>query len=298
MFIIRNKKIFLIISIVMIAVSLFFIFSYGLKEGIDFKGGSLMEVTYGTRPSLQALKESVTSAGFTDALIQPSEGKGILVKTRVLSNEDHSKLITALSIKDSGFKETSFNSIGPSVGRELRSKAIVSIVLVLSAIILFIAYVFRKVSQPVSSWKYGIITILTLLHDIVIPVGVFAVIAHFQHAEIDTLFVVAILTILGLSVHDSIVVFDRVRENLKENHNNTQFPEIVGRSTNQTILRSINITLTVIFVLIPLYLFGPETTRNFSLILIVGLFIGIYSSIFFASPLLVFVEQWQKRNNS
>ena len=190
--------------------------------------------------------------------------------------------------------EKSFTSIGPSVGSELKRKAIISILVVIFAIILFITYAFRKVSRPVASWKYGVITIITLLHDIVIPTGIFALMAHYTGAEVDTLFVLALLTILGLSVHDKIVVFDRIRENLKE-ENQKPFSETVGTSTSQTIVRSINITLTIVFVLVPLYLFGPETTRNFALILTIGLFFGIYSSLFFASPLLVLIEEWQNK---
>jgi preprotein translocase subunit SecF len=149
--------------------------------------------------------------------------------------------------------------------------------------------------MPVASWKYGVITIVTLLHDIIIPTGIFALISHYSGAEVDTLFILALLTILGLSVHDKIVVFDRIRENLREKGTRS-FAETVGTSTSQTIVRSINITLTIIFVLVPLYLFGPETTKNFALILTIGLFFGIYSSLFFASPLLVWVEAWQAKN--
>ncbi len=297
--IIKHRKIFVLVSLILMALALVFIFSFGLKEGIDFKGGSLLEASYDVRPDLSELNTAVKSAGFNDVLIQPSGEKEILVKTIELGSEAHTKISAALAVKDTGYKEVSFTSIGPSVGKELRSRAVVAIVLVLTAIILFIAYVFRKVSKPVSSWKYGLITIATLLHDILIPVGAYAVIAHYQHIEIDTLFVVAILTVLGLSVHDSIVVLDRVRENLKENKNNDSFAHVVGKSTSQTIARSINITLTVVFVLIPLYLIGPETTKNFALLLIIGLFIGVYSSIFFGSPLLViwnsFTENRKKK---
>ena len=166
--------------------------------------------------------------------------------------------------------------------------------MVILAIILFITYAFRKVSRPVSSWKYGVITIVTLLHDIIIPTGIFALLSHYTGAEVDTLFVLALLTILGLSVHDKIVVFDRIRENLKDGERK-DFAQTVGISTSQTIVRSINITLTIIFVLVPLYLFGPETTKNFALILTIGLFFGIYSSLFFASPLLILAEEWQRK---
>ena len=277
-------------------VSLIFIFTFGLPLGIDFKGGALLEVDYqGGRPEFSMLENAVKKFGISQPLIPPTGETGYLVKTRNLSESEHQTLSKLLSF-DGKYPvlEKGFTSIGPSVGSELARKAILSIIFVIIAIILFITYAFRKVSRPVASWKYGVITIITLLHDIIIPTGIFAVLSHYTGAEIDTLFVLALLTILGLSVHDKIVVFDRVRENLREG-DKKDFAQIVGTSTRETIVRSINITLTIIFVLLPLYLFGPETTKNFALILTIGLFFGIYSSLFFASPLLVWIEEWQNK---
>ncbi len=293
MFIIKNKSIFLTISLIIVAASIAVVFIFGLKLGIDFKGGSQSEISYTTRPSIETVKESVAKAGFADAIIQPIGTDTYLVKTKDLLADEHTKLLAALNIKDSGMTEKNFNSIGPSVGRELKSKAIVSIIAVALAIILFIAYAFRKVSKPVSSWKYGLIAIVTLIHDIAIPSGVFALLIHFRGAEVDTLFVVALLTVLGLSVSDTIVVFDRIRENLNS-HKNESFAETVGKSLSQTFTRSINTSLTVILVLLSLFFFGPTTTTNFALVLVVGMFFGTYSSIFVASPILVLVEGWQR----
>ncbi len=296
MFIIKYKKIFLSLSILLILVSLIFIFTFGLKLGIDFKGGALLEVNYPAgRPEISTLENTIKTLNINQALIQPTGESGYLIKTRDLSEPEHETLSKALSF-DGQYPvvEKGFTSIGPSVGSELARKAILSIIFVIMAIILFITYAFRKVSRPVASWKYGIITIITLLHDIIIPAGIFALLAHYTGAEIDTLFVLALLTILGLSVHDKIVVFDRIRENLRSG-DKSNFADTVGKSTSQTIVRSINITLTIIGVLVPLYLFGPETTKNFALILTIGLFFGIYSSLFFASPLLVWMEEWQAK---
>lgn len=297
MFIIKYKKIFLSLSIILIVVSVISIFVFGLKPGIDFKGGALLEASYsGNRPEASMIEGQIKALNINQALIQPTGELGYIIKTRDLSQAEHETLLQSLSFdKKYIVSEKSFTSIGPSVGSELARKAIVSIVMVILAIILFITYAFRKVSQPVASWKYGVITVVTLLHDIIIPTGIFALIAHYTGAEVDTLFVLALLTILGLSVHDKIVVFDRIRENLHAG-DKKDFKETVGRSTSQTIVRSINITLTIIFVLVPLYLFGPETTKNFALVLTIGLFFGIYSSLFFASPLLVWIEEWQIRN--
>ncbi len=295
MFIVKYKKIFLSLSIILIIVSVIFIFAFGLKSGIDFKGGALLEVFYPNgRPEVSLLESKIKTLNISQALIQPTEELGYLIKTRDLSELERETLFQSLSLDGKYIvSEKSFTSIGPSVGSELKRKAIFSIITVILAIILFITYAFRKVSQPVSSWKYGVITIITLLHDIIIPTGIFALLSYYTGAEVDTLFVLALLTILGLSVHDKIVVFDRIRENLKGGDKRT-FSETVGTSTSQTIVRSINITLTIIFVLVPLYLFGPETTKNFALVLTIGLFFGIYSSLFFASPLLILVEEWQK----
>ncbi|OGI75444.1 protein-export membrane protein SecF [Candidatus Nomurabacteria bacterium RIFCSPHIGHO2_02_FULL_42_19] len=295
MFIIKYKKIFLILSVSMVLISVVFISVFGLKSGIEFRGGALVEVVYkDSRPSQDVLNKNLQTLNLGSVLIQPTGELGYIVKSRDLSDLEHSSLLKELTLEENVATEISFTSIGPSVGKELARKAILSIIFVVLAIIIFITYAFRKVSRPVKSWKYGIITIITLLHDIIIPTGIFTLLSHYTGAEVDTLFVLALLTILGLSVHDKIVVFDRIRENLQLNKKES-FAETVGTSTQATIVRSINITLTIIFVLVPLYLFGPETTRNFSLILTIGLFFGIYSSLFFASPLLVLVEEWQKR---
>lgn len=299
MFIVKYKKIFLCLSVILVIVSVVSIFVFGLKLGIEFKGGALLEVEYaGDRPEVGRVEEGIKALDLGQALVQPVGDFGYLVKTRDLSEEEHQALSQSLSFGgEYAATEKSFTSIGPSVGHNLARKAVLSIIFVITAIILFITYSFRKVSKPVASWKYGIITIVTLLHDIVIPTGIFALIARYTGAELDTLFVLALLTILGLSVHDKIVVFDRIRENLKKDDRdaNADFAKVVGTSTSQTIVRSVNITLTTIFVLVPLYLFGPETTRNFALVLSIGLFFGIYSSLFFASPLLVLWEEQQKR---
>ena len=296
MFIIKYKKIFLSLSIILIVISVISIFTFGLVLGIDFKGGALLEAEYsGGRPAMSLIESSLKKLNINQALIQPTGENGYLIKTRDLSEPEHQMLSQSLSFDDRyPVLEKGFTSIGPSVGSELAYKALLSIIFVIIAIILFITYAFRKVSQPVASWKYGIITIITLLHDIIIPTGIFALFSRYTGAEVDTLFVLALLTILGLSVHDKIVVFDRIRENLNTG-DRKDFAETVGRSTQATIVRSINITLTIIFVLIPLYLFGPETTKDFALILTIGLFFGIYSSLFFASPLLVLVEERQKK---
>jgi preprotein translocase subunit SecF len=201
---------------------------------------------------------------------------------------------TAGSISDKPILKT-FDSIGPLLGAEALRKALVSIVLVIVGIVLFITFAFRKVSEPVSSWKYGLTAIIALIHDVIIPTGLFSILGHFYGYEVDTLFVTALLVILGFSVHDTIVVFDRVRENLRLSSSRKSFPEVVGDSISQTIVRSINTSMTTLIALIVLYFVGGSTTEHFSLALIVGIAAGTYSSIFIGSALLVTIEKWGKK---
>lgn len=299
MFIIKHKKIFIGISMVLVVVSLSALFIFGLKIGIDFKGGALTEVVYGEeRPTQNVLNKSLENLGLGSVLLQPTGEQGYIIKTRDLNDSEHALLLKVLSRDGKDvLTEMSFNSIGPSVGQELTRKAILAIILVSLMIVCFIAFAFRKVSQPVSSWKYGIIATIALLHDIAIPTGIFVFLSNYYGAELDTLFVVAILTILGLSVSDTIVIFDRIRENLREHlaTSKVNFGEIVGKSLRQSFVRSISTSMTVIIVLLVLFFFGPVSTKYFALMLTVGMFFGTYSSIFLASPLLVLAEEWQKK---
>lgn len=302
MFIIKHKKIFIGISIVLVVLSILSFFVFGLKVGIDFKGGALTEVLYKVeRPAQGDVESFLAPLNLGSVLVQPTGDNGYIVKSRDLNEAEHSLLLKTLS-NDGKYplNETNFNSVGPTVGRELTRKAIIAIILVSLAIICFIAFAFRKVSKPVSSWRYGLIAIVSLLHDVAIPVGLFVVLSHFYGAELDTLFVVAVLTVLGLSVSDTIVIFDRIRENLKNQGTNTKgssvnFAEIVGKSLEQSYVRSICTSLTVILVLLALFFFGPISTKYFALMLTAGMFFGTYSSIFLASPLLVLVSEMQKK---
>ncbi len=299
MFIVKHKKIFIGISVGLVVLSILSLFIFGLKVGIDFKGGALTEVVYkDARPAQLDLEKSLATLNFGTVVLQPTGELGYLVKSRDLNDAEHAQLLKTLSgDKADSLTEMSFNSIGPSVGAELTRKAILAIILISIAIICFIAFAFRKVSKPVSSWKYGITAIVTLLHDVAIPVGLFVILSHYYGAELDTLFVVAILTILGLSVSDTIVIFDRIRENLRSENTTGRFnfSETVGRSLEQSYVRSICTSLTVILVLLALFFFGPVTTKYFALMLVTGMFFGTYSSIFLASPLLVLLEEWQKK---
>lgn len=293
MFVIKYKTLFISISAFFVTVAAVALIVFGLPLGIDFKGGSALEIQYSsTRPDIQTITNTVTTAGFDHALVQPVGNNGYRIETATLTDAQRAQLVTV-----SGGIQTSFTSIGPSVGTELKHKAIASIILVLIAIILFVAYAFRQVSKPVSSWKYGFAVIIALVHDLIIPAGVFAILGHFLHAQVDTLFIVALLTTLGLSVADTIVVFDRIREHLKTKAN-MPFPQLVGESLSETFVRSINTSLVVLVMVLALAIFGPATTKLFATVLAVGMFFGTYSSIFLASPLLVVMEQSQKKKNN
>lgn len=303
MFIIDHKKIFISFSVFLVILSLIFLSVFGLNIGIDFKGGALTEVVYESeRPEQLSLNKSLEDLGFGSILLQPTGELGYIIKSRSLNDDEHAQLLKKLSssetkIDEGLVTEISFSSIGPSVGGELARKAVVAIVLVSLAIICFIAFAFRKVSEPVKSWKYGLIAVTTLLHDVILPVGLFTILSRYYGAEVDSLFVVAILTILGLSVSDTIVIFDRIRENLRNEIKieKVSFGHVVGKSLKQSFVRSISTSLTVILVLLALFFFGPVTTKYFALVLATGMFFGTYSSIFLASPLLVLVEELQKK---
>lgn len=314
MFILKYKKIFIGISVGLVVASLVLLFTFGITIGIDFKGGTLMEVAYNesARPEQEVLAAKIEPLGLGNVLLQPTGEKGYIIKTRSLSSEEHQTLLEALGggtdNQENPATEVSYNSIGPAVGKELTRKAIVSMILVSLTIICFIAFAFRKVSKSsgaagnhgVPSWKYGIISIVTLLHDVIIPTGIFALLSRLRGAELDSLFVVAVLTILGLSLSDTIVIFDRVRENIrKNNEENTKlgFKEIVGKSLEQSFMRSLATSLAVTLVLLVIFLAGPVSTRYFALMLTAGMFFGTYSSLFLASPLLVLSEEWQNRKN-
>ena len=307
MFIIQHRKIFLIISATLVALSLASLLVFGVNVGIDFKGGALTEVVYQSeRPAPEILNESLNTLGIGSILLQPTGELGYLVKTRDLTEAEHASLFAALSLGgEFTAEEASFTSVGPSVGKELVRKSIFLVILVSLGIIGFIAFAFRKVSSPhglvtqaVPSWKYGLIAVATLFHDVILPIGLFVLLSRFFGAELDTLFVVAILTILGLSVSDTIVIFDRIRENLKrqaELKARAPFSETVGKSLGQSYVRSISTSLTVILVLLALFFFGPVSTKYFALMLTAGMLVGTYSSICLASPLLVLVEERQRK---
>ncbi len=300
MFIVTYRKFFYTLSALLVLGSIAALSIWGLKPGIDFKGGSIIEVEYAssTRPTTATVTPAINALNMGEYSIRETGTSGFIVRTAELTPDAHNAVIAALS--EGGktvLSEKRFDSVGPILGKEALQKSWMSVLMVLLAIVIFITFAFRGVSRPVKSWKYGIIAIVALAHDVLIPAGAFALFGHFAGIEVDTLFVTALLVVLGFSIHDTIVVFDRVRENLKHNVEGKQrktFDVIVGESINQTFVRSINTSLTTLIAIFVLYLVGAEATQHFALALLVGITAGTYSSIFLGSPLLVTVYKWQE----
>ncbi len=324
MWVITYRKIFYSISVIIIGLSVWAVSSYGLNFGIDFKGGSVIEVEYATSTSQEKVNSAVRTAVDGEVVTRSIGNNGYIIKTKTLTEPERISLVSALeavvptstpaqtvgktrrqlqleaqqqTIATSSLMSVKrFDSVGPVLGKELQRKAWISIILVLLGIVIFITFVFRKVSKPVSSFKYSMVAIVALLHDVIVPTGVFAFLGRNGGYELDSLFITALLVILGFSIHDTIVVFDRTRENLRsKDADKKPFERIVGESISQTFTRSINTSLTTVLALVALYVFGPESTHNFALALIIGIIVGTYSSIFIGSPLLVTLYRWSIR---
>jgi preprotein translocase subunit SecF len=340
--IISKTKIWYTISGALILISIVSLLIFNLNLGIDFTGGSMLDIEFNevNRPTINEIELALEDFNLSNLKIQPIGEKGLIIRMPDIDEETHQAILSTLNekftpmetsgeennseevkdnneipeinldatqvgadgevvldmnnsdittetVKTKTVEEKRFNSIGPVIGQELKDKSLWAMLIVLIAIVLYIAYVFRKISKPVESWKYGISAIIALAHDVIIILGIFSVLGYFMGAEIDAFFISALLTILGFSVNDTIVTFDRVRENLHKKQHLT-FKELINISINETITRSINTSLTTFVVLLSVFIFGGETIRFFVLALILGVVIGTYSSIFIASPLLLF----------
>ncbi len=306
MFVIRHKKIIFLFSGVIVALAVFSILFFGLKMSIEFTGGSLMEVSYGgERPSPSLVTSAVERFLGEKSLVQEFGHNGFLIRTRELTVPEHTKVLSLLSFGEEYVPtEERYTLVGPSVGEELRAKAWYAILAVLFAITLFVTFAFRKsekdtASHGPSGWHYGLITIVVLAHDVIVPTGLFAFLATmFIGAEVNTLFITALLAILGYSVHDTIVVFDRVREHVRRNNEKrTHEPlvETVGKSLRETYVRSMNTSFTTLLALLTLIFFGDGSVFYFALLLAVGVVAGTYSSIFIAAPLLLVFQKRREK---
>lgn len=291
--IIQKRNYLFAASILLLVPSVFGLIVWGLRLGIDFTGGTLIRYTFsGQPPATAVVEEAAREADVPNVFVQTAGDTGLTVRTEPLSNEQRESLTSSLLTREASTIEESFESIGPTIGSELKRKAITATAIVLLVIIMYITWAFRRVSAgPVPSWAYGVSAIIALAHDLLMVVGLFAIFGHFFGIEVDALFVTALLTVLGFSVHDTIVVYDRIRERLTAAAGRT-FEEVVNESLNQTMVRSINTSLTALLILTALFIFGGSTIKPFILALLIGIASGTYSSIFIAAPLLVI---WQQR---
>lgn len=284
---------FLISAIIIIPGLISLIIPPGLQLGVDFTGGTLWEVKFDKPVATQALLDALASHGYADSVIQAGEGNSFLIRAKEIRPDLPIKTEIANDLRSrfGAMTELSFQSVGPTVGNEVWQRSIEAIALVSLGILLYLSWAFRRVQHP---YVYGICAIVALLHDALVVLGVFSILGRFFHIEVDSLFVTALLTVIGFSVHDTIVVFDRVREN-SIRHLGETFPSIVNHSLLQTLGRSVTTSLTVLFTLSALALFGGSSTRMFAVALLVGIVSGTYSSIFNASMLLVVWETGELR---
>lgn len=293
--IIKHKNWYFLISLLMIVPGIISLFVYGLNLSIDFTGGSRTAYTL-AKPAdekvLAALRKAYTDKNVEVVTLQRT-GNGVFIKTSEVSEKENTVILSDVQKKIPGAKQEEFSTVGPVIGREITLNALYSIALASVLIVLYIAWSFRSVPKPASSWKFGITAVIALIHDALLLIGLFSLFGHFFHVEIDSLFVTAVLTVIGFSVHDTIVVFDRIRENLLRTSGT--FANIVNDSILETLTRSLNTSFTAILVLLALLLFGGETIKWFVVALLIGLISGTYSSIFNASALLVAWQEWDEK---
>lgn len=292
----RYRKYFYILSFTLVAGSIFALLFLGLRLGIDFTGGSMMEVAFkDTAPSHEMITNALAEFELGEVVIQGTGQAGMILRFREVDEILHQKILGKLqglgsgnsaSTSVSSVEERRFEAVGPVIGKEIKEKTFWAILLAIILMLIYVAWAFQRVSFPVRSWVYGIVAIITLCHDVLITVGVFSLLGYILHIEVGVPFIAAMLTVWGYSVNDTIVIFDRIRENLLRQGSGFDFGKIIDQSVRQTFVRSLNTSLTVLFSLLAIFFFGGESIRYFVLALIVGVVIGSYSSLFLASPLL------------
>ncbi len=292
MFIIRHRTFFLTLTGLILVAAIASIAIFRLPLSIDFTGGSLIDVSYAhARPDVPTLNRAVNALGLGEISVTDSGTNDITLRTRTLNNAEYTQVLNALSLNGTNPATVlSYDSIGPSLGSELASKSLDALLAVVFCIVLYIAWAFRRVPKPVPGWGYGIVVVVMLAIDLIVPTGFYAALCHYTGVQVDPLFVVAMLALLGYCVNDVIVIFDRIRENLIKNERDAlheDFPTVIGRSIDETMTRSINTALTVVLALLALIFVGPVTTRDFALVMLVGVVIGTFSSICRSAPLLI-----------
>jgi len=297
--IMKQTKIWAGVSATLAGISILAILIFGFNLGLDFTGGTMMEL----KPNNEALTVeqvtadiasvgTVTEIDFGTPQIVTTEQGDLMIRMKHISEEEHVAILTKLKETSPNLEEVRFTTLGPTIGETMKQKAIFALILTSIMIVIYISFAFRKVPREVSAWRFGVSAILALIHDVLIVVGVFVILGHYANVELDAFFITAILTIMGFSVHDTIVVFDRIRENLRFRESNESLSETANKALNQTMARSINTSLATLITIVALLIFGAESTKMFVLALTIGIVAGTYSSIFIASPLMVWWNNW------
>jgi len=283
---IKYKNFFIAVTLLVVVVCIGVISVYGLKPGIEFTGGSVMEIQYSeSRPESKVIQESIASLGLKSVSMYSQGDKGLIIRSETIDAATHTKLVQALE-KTGKFDERSFETIGPAVGKELTDKVAKLVLISLLAMLVYIAIAFRNVPGPVSSWQYGMASFLILCHDVLVPLGVFAVLGALYGVQITIPIITALLIVVGYAINNVIVVYDRIRENLVRDHK-AGFEEISNRAINQTLSRQINTSVATLLPVFAIYFMAGESLKYFALALILGIATGTYSSVFLASQLLI-----------
>lgn len=297
--IIGKKNWYFLISLLVIIPGIMSLFMWGLQLSIEFTGGSRLTLVFPQKvneQTISSVKQVFQEENIQDVLVQPS-GNQLVIRTKPMNEKQDAVILNKINEKVGKFQQESFETIGPTIGNEITLNALKAIVVASVLIVFYIAWSFRSVPKPLSSWRFGICAIIALLHDVLLLVGIFSILGHFFHVEVDSLFVTALLTVIGFSVHDTIVVFDRIRENTRR-ITGMSFAQLVNDSILQTLVRSLNTSFTAILVLLTLLIFGGETMRWFVIALLIGIISGTYSSIFNAAPLLVTWQEWDEKRKA
>lgn len=293
--IIGKRKWYYVLSVILLLPGVFSLFMWGVNFGIDFTGGSRMTLTYPqtvNEKTITQIESVFTKNNIEISTVQKSDNS-VIIRTKPIDEKQNAALVADLQKANKDVSQEQFETIGPVIGKEITLNALYAIAISSTLIVLYIAWSFRGVRKPVSSWRFGITAIVAMLHDALFVIGVFSLLGHFYGVEVDSLFVTALLTVIGFSVHDTIVVFDRIRENLRRDVE-ASFPQVVNDSLLQTLVRSLNTSITTMLVLLTLLLFGGDSIRWFVFAMFIGMAIGTYSSIFNAASLLVTWQEWSQ----
>ncbi|MFH1575736.1 MAG: protein translocase subunit SecF [Candidatus Nealsonbacteria bacterium] len=287
----KYGKVYFVLGGVIMLSSIAALVIWGINPGIDFTGGSILELEYlNSRASNEEIEQKLTDLNLESFLVQSAGEKSVIIRTQYISEETHQKIIGILG-ENQSIAERRFESIGPVIGQELKQKTFTLIFVSLLAIVFYITLAFRKIKRPISGWQYGIVSLFALFHDVLIPIGVFSLLGKFYNVQVTIPVIVAFLTIVGYSINNVVVVFDRIRENLIK-RTTAIFAETVNLSLNQTLTRCISTSLTTLLVLVSVFFFGGETLKYFALALIIGIIAGMISAVFLAGSILVF---WSDR---